>query len=125
MLLRSLAGPAAPKGAKDWAQVVLHDEALERLSDEASAATEELVASLQARLEQSTSSGELVETLRQQLTELQANLSDSESMRELMAQQQVLLKGEIRGPVLRLFPPCALIPHAQGSSGVGATMRFV
>ena len=28
------------------------------------------------------------------------------------------------GPVLRLFPPCALISHAQGSSGVVATMPF-
>ena len=29
------------------------------------------------------------------------------------------------GPVLRLFPPCALVAHAQGSSGVVATMPFV
>ena len=29
-----------------------------------------------------------------------------------------------RGPVLRLFPPCALISHAQGSSGVVGNMPF-
>ena len=29
------------------------------------------------------------------------------------------------GPVLRLFPPCALISHAQGSSGVVENMPFV
>ena len=29
-----------------------------------------------------------------------------------------------KGPVLRLFPPCALISHAQGSSGVVANMPF-
>ena len=29
-----------------------------------------------------------------------------------------------RRPVLRLFPPCALISHAQGSSGVVANMPF-
>ena len=27
-------------------------------------------------------------------------------------------------PVLRVFPPCALIPHAQGSSGVVENMPF-
>ena len=30
----------------------------------------------------------------------------------------------LRGPVLRLFPPCARISHAQGSSGVVETMTF-
>ena len=29
------------------------------------------------------------------------------------------------GPVLRLFPPCTLISHTQGSSGVVDTMPFV
>ena len=27
-------------------------------------------------------------------------------------------------PVLRLFPPCALVSHAQGSSGVVGNMPF-
>ena len=29
-----------------------------------------------------------------------------------------------RRPVLRLFPPCALVSHAQGSSGVVDNMPF-
>ena len=29
-----------------------------------------------------------------------------------------IVSAELKWPVLRLFPPCALIAHAQGSSGV-------
>ena len=48
-----------------------------------------------------------------------ANMATSD---RALAQKIERLKGALEldgsGPVLRLFHPCALIPHAQGSSGV-------
>ena len=35
-----------------------------------------------------------------------------------------IIQGMITWPVFRLFPPCALVSHAQGSSGVVDTMPF-
>ena len=36
-----------------------------------------------------------------------------------------IVSAELKWPVLRVFPPCALIAHAQGSSGVVATVLLV